>query len=227
MKKNILLILVIILLTGFLRLPYVYEKILNPDEATYAVVAREILNGKLIYRDIIDMKPPFGHILFMLGEIFNKGNSLFGIHLIGLFWVILTTIVLIKTGNYIYGNSKGYITGFLYTIFSMSYYSYDMVAVNLELLMVLPLSLSFLFFSYYLVKKNTNYLFLSALMTGLSFLFKQTGIYNFFPILLIYWFIIYKSKKFSLKEVINTSFLTISGFLLPFLISLIFFTLKG
>ncbi|MCM8832743.1 MAG: hypothetical protein NC816_02305 [Candidatus Omnitrophica bacterium] len=34
-------------------------------------------------------------------------------------------------------------------------------------------------------------------------------------------------RKFSLKEVINTSFLTISGFLLPFLISLIFFTLKG
>jgi len=232
-KKSIWMAIGIIFLTIFLRLPYVYEKILNLDEANFTIVAREILKGKLIYKDIIDTRPPLGYIIYLGVELLNRKNTLLGIHLFGLLWIILTTLVVIKVGNYVYKNNMGYVAGFFYSIFSMGYYPYDMVAVNAEIFMLLPLVLSFLFFSYYIFENKKIYCFLSSLMTGFCFLFKQTGIYNFLPVFGIsIYLVIQKNKNISqktsfLKEIFYTSFISVSGFFLPFLITIIYFAFKN
>jgi len=232
-KRAILAVLGVILLTIFLRIPYAYEKILNPDEANFTIVAREVLKGKLIYKDTIDTRPPLGYLLYMLVEIGNKKNTLFGVHLLTIFWVILTTLILIHIANYISGDNIGYITGFLYSIFSMGYYPYDAVCANAEIFMILPLVLSFLFFSYYLFKKKNVYCFLSAFMVGVSFLFKQTGIYNILPVFLVSFYYSLKEKsgkklKYIFdRQTIPVLFIVGIGFLLPFLITLLYFVSKN
>ena len=236
-KKQIFIALGIIFLTIFLRLPYAYIRILNPDEANYTIIAREVLKGKTIYKDIVDTRPPLGYLLYMLVEIIgNKKNTLFGIHLLTIAWVILTILILIHIGNRILGNNIGFITGFLYSVFSMGYYCMDVVAANAEIFMIFPLVLSFLFFSYYLFEKKKIYCFLSAFMVGISFLFKQMGIYNIFPVFLVSLYLLLEEKKknlhdkfsylFNRQTIVLLSIVGI-GFLLPFFITLVYFLFKN
>ena len=48
------------------RLPYANCGILNPDEAIYATIAREILHGAVPYRDIWEIKPPLIFYLYAI-----------------------------------------------------------------------------------------------------------------------------------------------------------------
>ena len=37
---------------------------LSDDEATYCVVAREMLHGRVLYRDVVDHKPPLIYLTY-------------------------------------------------------------------------------------------------------------------------------------------------------------------
>src|SRR3984893_19306305 len=52
----------------FARL-HTYEEPLERDLTTYAVIAHEMLNGKALYNDLWDHKPPAIHITYAVGEL--------------------------------------------------------------------------------------------------------------------------------------------------------------
>lgn len=56
--------LVLLGATVLLRWPTFWRSVLDHDESTYLVVAWEMLQGELLYRDLIDLKPPGIFLLF-------------------------------------------------------------------------------------------------------------------------------------------------------------------
>ena len=92
----LLLILLIVTLTGLIRLLETF----GGDQALFVVYAAEINRGALLYRDIWDLKQP-GIFLFYLmgGKLF--GFSEFGIHLFELiYWLIFSTVLSITLKDY-------------------------------------------------------------------------------------------------------------------------------
>ena len=47
-----------------LRMLSLVRPCLSDDEATYCVVAREMLHGRVLYRDVVDHKPPLIYLTY-------------------------------------------------------------------------------------------------------------------------------------------------------------------
>lgn len=65
MKRVWLILLLILLFQFVLRIPFLSEP-LNLDEATYWQIADRMSHGELLYRDLVDVKPPGLYYIFML-----------------------------------------------------------------------------------------------------------------------------------------------------------------
>lgn len=74
----------VLVLALFFRLPSFFLEIIDPDEWTYWISAREWLSGKALYTEIIDIKPPG---IFMLFAALIKAT--FGVFFIARIWVAL------------------------------------------------------------------------------------------------------------------------------------------
>jgi 4-amino-4-deoxy-L-arabinose transferase-like glycosyltransferase len=54
--------LLLLALCAVLRVGSLVRVCLSDDEATYAVVGREMLHGRVLYRDVVDHKPPLIYV---------------------------------------------------------------------------------------------------------------------------------------------------------------------
>ncbi|NQU41808.1 glycosyltransferase family 39 protein [bacterium] len=70
---GILVLLAILIVAGRLR---TFHEPVERDIASYAVLAHEILNGKSLYRDLWEFKPPAVHVTYALAEILFGYRSL-------------------------------------------------------------------------------------------------------------------------------------------------------
>ena len=61
-SRYILLIPILILIC--LRVPSIFESYWYGDEGIYAAVAQEMYQGKMLYRDVWDHKPPLIFLIF-------------------------------------------------------------------------------------------------------------------------------------------------------------------
>lgn len=76
-----------------------YHEPLMCDEATFAVMGHEWLNGRAFYTDLVDQKPPLLYVTYALGEkIFGYGDpQCLGL---GLLAALLTLAAVYKTGTW-------------------------------------------------------------------------------------------------------------------------------
>jgi hypothetical protein len=79
-----------ILLSVGLVLPLEY----GVDQGTYAVVARELQRGAVLYRDVFDHKPPGTHLLFYLARLL-AGDAHWGIRVIEAGFMLATVAGLV------------------------------------------------------------------------------------------------------------------------------------
>src|ERR1700730_15070865 len=68
-RRSILVALIILGALIFFARLHTYEEPLERDLTTYAVIAHEMLNGKALYNDLWDHKPPAIHITYAVGEL--------------------------------------------------------------------------------------------------------------------------------------------------------------
>jgi 4-amino-4-deoxy-L-arabinose transferase-like glycosyltransferase len=110
-------------------------EIVDVDEASYAVAGAELLRGKLLYRDVADHHPPLAYAYFALARrLFGPG--LLPVRLIThLLTIPLTAFGLAAFFRY---DRRGVAAGLAYLLFGAAFIGHDMLAVNCELLMLLP-----------------------------------------------------------------------------------------
>ena len=138
-----------------LRVVGVFRPCLSDDEATYCVVAREMLSGQTLYSDVVDHKPPLIYLTYATTQAL--GGPTGGMRLLHLLTglVVFSTALLIgriarARGPGLVGASVddrrtvSFFAAFLYVVFSTTLFDVDSQAANCELFMMLPLTASVL-----------------------------------------------------------------------------------
>ena len=78
-------------LTVFLRIPSLFEGWWYGDENIYGAVGQGIVNGKMLYVDVWDNKPPLIYLIYGLNSLLF-GTNLWALRLFNLFLAVLGTV---------------------------------------------------------------------------------------------------------------------------------------
>ncbi len=118
-----------------------FRPCLSDDEAIYCVVAREMLSGRVLYRDVVDHKPPLIYVVYAATQ--RLGGALGGmrlLHLLTALVVFATAFLVGRIAELLGGDRRERLAaGLLYAFFSTTLFAFDGLAANCELYMMLPL----------------------------------------------------------------------------------------
>jgi len=130
-----------------LRLPTFGRPLLSDDEAIYATTADALARGDLLYRDVVDHKPPLIYHVYQAGFAALGRYNTQGAHALVILSVLLTAgfLLAIKRRE---GDADSQGVGFsrgvglaaagLFLVFSTTWHDYDALAANCELFLLAP-----------------------------------------------------------------------------------------
>jgi 4-amino-4-deoxy-L-arabinose transferase-like glycosyltransferase len=164
-----------------LRAVSLFRACLSDDEAIYAVVAREMLSGRALYRDVVDHKPPLIYFIYALTQaIGGPRGGMVVLHLVTIAVVLATALLLsrlVREFAALPSDSRApWWAAFLYAVFTTTLLPFDALAANCELFMMLPLTASVLFFLRAATNLRARPLLLSGLLVGLAALCKYQAL---------------------------------------------------
>lgn len=109
--------------------------IVDKDEAIYMVVARELLRGALLYVDVVDHHPPLAYVYYAAVERL-LGLDMLGVRLVTTLLVVpLTAQALAAFFDH---DRRGRLAALAYVVWGGAFLGHDMLAVNCEVLLLLP-----------------------------------------------------------------------------------------
>jgi hypothetical protein len=126
-----------------LRAPTFGRALLSDDEAIYATTADGLRRGDLLYRDVVDHKPPLIYHVYQAGFAALGPYATHGAHALVVLSVLLVAGLLaaIKRGE-ASGGDEGLAAAALWVIFSTTWHDYDALAANCELFLLAPQTLA-------------------------------------------------------------------------------------
>jgi 4-amino-4-deoxy-L-arabinose transferase-like glycosyltransferase len=164
---------VIIALVVILRAPTLLPSIYTTDEGYYGTIANDILDGGAVYHTAVDTKPP-GMYYIYTGVFRVAGrNNLFAVHLLAIFVVVATALVLRRIGARMADDWAGAWSGIGYAVFVHAFWPGDTLGANSEIFASLPLALSVLAFLQGQRKPALGLMFLSGALVGVATLIRQ------------------------------------------------------
>src|SRR6266853_388657 len=137
---------IIIALVVALRLPTLLPSMYVSDEGYYGTIANDILDGGAVYHTAVDTKPPGMYYIYAAVFQVAGRNNLFAVHLLAIFVVVATALVLRRIGARVAGDWSGAWSGIGYAVFVHAYRPGDTLTANTEIFASLPLALSVLAF---------------------------------------------------------------------------------
>ena len=169
---------VIIALVVILRSPTLLPSMYLVDEAYYGTIANDILDGGTVYRTAVDTKPP--GMYYIYAGVFQVAgrNNLRAVHLLAIFVVATTALVLRRIGARVSDDWAGAWAGIGYALFVHAYLPRDTLAANSEIFASLPLVLSVLVFLQGEEKAGWGWMFLSGALVGSATLIRQPSAVN-------------------------------------------------
>ncbi len=135
-----------------LRMLSLVRPCLSDDEATYCVVAREMLHGRVLYRDIVDHKPPLIYLTYAATQSLGgpeHGMLLLHLLTIGFVWataLLLGRIAVQASRWAAFDDDVPFVAALLFIVFTTTLLDFDALAANCELYMLLPLTASVLLY---------------------------------------------------------------------------------
>jgi hypothetical protein len=125
-----------VLATLVTRLVVIDVPIVDLDEASYLVGARDLLNGGRLYVTFADHKPPLVYVYYAACLLLHGGDMTIIRWITMLIWIPLTALGLSAFFGW---GRRGLAAGLIWIVYGAAYLGHDMLAVNCELLMMLPL----------------------------------------------------------------------------------------
>lgn len=127
-----------------LRIVSLFRPCLSDDEAIYAVVGRELVAGRVLYRDIVDHKPPAIYLVNAATQaIAGPTGGMVLLHLVLIVVVWATGLVLAAIAHRWHSDRRaGVMAALLWIVFTTTLIDADSLAANCELFMMLPLAAS-------------------------------------------------------------------------------------
>jgi hypothetical protein len=126
-----------------LRVVSLVRPCLSDDEAIYGVVAREMLSGRVLYRDVVDHKPPLIYVTYAVTQaIGGPSGGMRLLHLLTILTVFATALLLGDLTRRLRPSADpraSFFASLLYVLFTTTLLDFDSLAANCELFMMLPL----------------------------------------------------------------------------------------
>ena len=127
-------VLAIFALGILLRIPTFGRPLLSDDEAIYATTADAMARGDLLYRDVVDHKPPLVYHVYQAGFRLLGRYNVHGAHAFVVLSVLSTAGFLLSMLR----GRTGLAAAALFLIFSTTWHDYDALAANCELFLLTP-----------------------------------------------------------------------------------------
>src|SRR5438552_199502 len=190
---------VIIALVIILRAPTLWPSMYTTDEGYYGTIANDLLDGGAVYRTAVDTKPP--GMYYIYAGVFRVAgrNNLFAVHLLAIFVVAATALVLRRIAARVVDDWAGAWSGIGYVVFVHAYWPGDTLGANSEIFASLPLALGVLAFLQGQKKPAWGLMFLSGALVGVATLIRQPSAVNLGVMLacLAYGWLIARSHSFA------------------------------
>jgi 4-amino-4-deoxy-L-arabinose transferase-like glycosyltransferase len=160
-----------------LRLPSLLRPCLSDDEATYCVVAREMLHGQVLYRDVVDHKPPLIYLTYAATQYLGgPQHGMLLLHLLTIGFVWATALVLgrivLRASPWFEDDKVPFVAALLFIVFTTTLLDFDALAANCELYMLLPLTASVLLYLRGFAPARTAELVGAGALVGVAALYK-------------------------------------------------------
>jgi 4-amino-4-deoxy-L-arabinose transferase-like glycosyltransferase len=222
--KPVPVILLFSLLALVLRFFSFFPSVIDHDESTYLEIARMILSGKMLYVDMVDIKPP-GIFLILAGFQAVFGYSLFVIRLLTAIWIAITAFMIYKTGSLLVKNERASFAAGIIYIFLISTWSFYGISITPEIFFNL-----FTISALYILLKKQSFLsyLLAGLLAGMGFIIKYLVIFDLAAFII--FFLIPDLRKKGISDRMRMIFYVITagiGFFLPFVLMNLWYYLNG
>lgn len=136
-RRWVALVLAVFALGALLRAPAFLRPLLSDDEAIYATTADALTRGDLLYRDVVDHKPPLIYHVYQAGFAVLGAYNTHGAHGLVLLSVLVTAAFLFAARKK-EAPHAGLTGAALFLIFSTTWHDYDALAANCELFVLAP-----------------------------------------------------------------------------------------
>lgn len=168
--------LLLLALCAGLRIVSLARPCLSDDEATYCVVAREMLHGRLLYRDVVDHKPPLIYVTYAATQALGgRDHGMLLLHLLTIVVVWATALLLGRITARATSppdESAPFAAALLFVVFTTTLLDFDALAANCELYMLLPLGASVLSYLRGFAAPRPGALAAAGLLVGVAMLYK-------------------------------------------------------
>lgn len=209
-----LLILVTGIVIGSVSLTYPFGR----DQAFYAYAGKLLLEGKMSYLNVFDLKPPGSHLFFAFAQ-FLFDESMFNVRVFDIIWQSVTAYIIFLIGFRLTGRkSLAYISSFIYLLL---YYRQDYWhTLQADGMLNLPFAIAVLLLISSYDKHSFVKIFFAGVMFACALLFKYTVI-AFLPFALICFFVA-KAEPKSIK-IKNTAAFILGTLILCGMVALWYF----
>ena len=164
MKPSSKYIVLLFFLIFLLRIPTLYQPIVDIDESVFSEFASIILQGGTPYIDALDNKPPLTYYFFSMVYYFAGIGNMPAVHAVTILIVMGTGFFIFRFARRYYGEKAG-IMSLAFYVFLGHFFEPKYISTNGETLINLPVVISaVLFFNDYTHKKQS---FVRLSMSGL------------------------------------------------------------
>ena len=212
-RQSLWVNMVIIALVVILRAPTLLPSMYTIDEAYYSTIAIDMLDGGTVYRTAVDTKPPGMYYIYAGVFRVTGSNNLFAVHLLAIFVVVATALVLWRIGARVADDWAGAWSGIGYAVFVHAYRPGDTLGANSEIFASLPLALSVLAFLQGLKKPDWGLMFLSGALVGVATLIRQPSAVTLGVMLACLAYGLLLSRTCSLARVLVAGNAVVVGFI--------------
>jgi len=192
------------------------------DSGAFISNAYELSKGSVMYRDIVDHKPP-GIEWYILSVFKIFGYNLFAVRFISIVVFVIAAIAIYMIGKELFNQQVGLLSLFFFCIEPLIFVikPYGLCQTLWVVYLWLP--------SFYLfikgVKENKGiFILISGFLAGLSVIMKQVGIF------LLLVFIVYLLMELNMKNIFSKAkllFLTFFGFSIPIVLMIYYFWINN
>lgn len=212
---------VLLLIVLLLRIPSFFEPYSYGDEMIYLTLGEAIKQGIPLYSGIHDNKPP---LLYLAAAI---AGSLFWFKAILAIWHIITVFLFWKLTKTLFPNKDklGKIATVIFALLTTIPLLEGNI-VNAELFLIGPIIGAFILIWPPEKKQNPKSIFYAGLLFSVATLFKVPAAFDMGAAVFL-WIIANKISFKSTKQIVINTLYLIAGFLLPILITLIWYGTQG
>lgn len=206
-----------ILLTIFLRIPSLAEPYWYGDEGISLNLAQGIRRGLLIYKDIVDNKPPLLYLIMAIG------GTMYWIKLATLLWSVATITVFYFLAKELIGRPFNYLTVLGLAVF-INLPLFEGNIANAEIYFIMPVALGMLLLWHARSTQKPLSLFFIGTVFSAGALFKIPAALDFAGAAL---FLTALERQFLPARLWRRLFFLAMGFLTPFLLTAVYFFFRG